>query len=226
VNGLDGEAFVDPSHFTALCAPNTMAAVGATVSLDGGPGLAVDGDGFVALPPVGVGSHALDVAGPGLYEPAAELVDLAVYPGVRVAIAVDPVPDEPGDPTGGGETTNGETTNGGGETGGGETGNGEAGGETGVGEVGGPDGTGEAPTSGSGAPTSDGPGEGGGPDEGGSDDEGGGSAGAPSLTGAALPDGYGQYGDEGCGCRSSSGWSGGWLGLLVLGGLGRRRRRS
>ncbi|MFY0531544.1 hypothetical protein [Nannocystis pusilla] len=47
------------------------------------------------LPPVGPGSHALDVAGPGLYEPAAELVDLAVYPGVRVAIAVDPVAVDP-----------------------------------------------------------------------------------------------------------------------------------
>ncbi|MDC0667661.1 N-acetylmuramoyl-L-alanine amidase [Nannocystis radixulma] len=219
VNGLDAEAFVDPAHFTAMCAPATMAAVGATVSLDGGPGLGVDANGFVALPPVGVGQHALDIAGAG-YEPAADLVDLAVYPGVRLAIAVDPVQVDPPDPTGGSETGGGGETGGAGETGGGETGGGEPGGEVSgeVGETGLPDPT-EAPTSGpgSGEPTTDGGGEA---------EAGGDEAGLPELSGAALPEGYGQHGDEGCGCRSNAG-SGGWLaaGLLLL-GLGRRRRRS
>jgi MYXO-CTERM domain-containing protein len=220
VNGLDAEAFIDPNHFTALCAPAAMAAVGATVSLDGGPGLAVDANGFVTLPPVGAGSHALDVAGPGLYEPAAELVDLAVYPGVRVAIAVDPAPVEPPDPpdpTGGGETGGNGETGGGGETGAGEAG-GEVGGE--VGETGLPDPT-EAPTSGggSGEPTTDDGGSG-------EAEAGGDEAGPPVLSGAALPEGYGQFDEDGCACRSSSGGREGWLAAaLVLVGLGRRRRR-
>ncbi|MDC0720242.1 N-acetylmuramoyl-L-alanine amidase [Nannocystis bainbridge] len=219
VNGLDAVAFVDPNHFTAMCAPAAMAAVGATVSLDGGPGQAVDANGLVALPPVGAGAHAVDVAGPGLYEPAAEIVDLAVYPGVRVAIAVDPVavdPPDPPDPTGGGETGGNGETGGAGETGAGETG-GEVGGE--VGETGLPDPSG-APTTGSegGEPTTG--------DDGGEAEAGGDEAGPPVLSGAALPEGYGQDGEDGCACRSSAGGREGWLAsVLVLVGIRRRRRR-
>jgi MYXO-CTERM domain-containing protein len=200
VNGLDAEAFVDPAHFSGLCAPSSMAAVGATVSLDGGPPQAVDAEGFALLPPVGAGVHTIDVDGPGLYEPAAEVVDLAVYPGVRVAIAVDPVP-APADPTG---EEPGDETDGAGETDGGEAGE--------------PASDGEAPTTG-GAPTSEGPE--------GSEPDGGDETGPPNgLTGAALPHGYGQHGEEGCGCRSS-GSGGGWaIAGVLLAGLGRRRRRG
>src|SRR5690606_32400986 len=103
--------------------------------------------------------------------------DLAVYPGVRVAIAVDPVP-APADPTG---EEPGDETDGAGETDGGEAGE--------------PASDGEAPTTG-GAPTSEGPE--------GSEPDGGDETGPPNgLTGAALPHGYGQHGEEGCGCRSS-----------------------
>lgn len=215
MGGLDAEAFIDEGHFSGLCAPSSMAAVGAAVSLDGGAPLQVDGNGSLLLPPVGAGGHSLDVSGPGLFEPAVEMVDLAVYPGVRLAIAVDPVPAPP-DPTGGeetGETGVGET--GAGETGAGETGNGEAGGETGGGEAGGPDPSG-APTSGPGEAPTEG-GEAGGDETG---DE------LPTISGAALPGGYGQYGGEGCGCRTD-GRSGAAWGLLgmVVGGLGLRRRR-
>ncbi|MFY0531543.1 MYXO-CTERM sorting domain-containing protein [Nannocystis pusilla] len=46
------------------------------------------------------------------------------------------------------------------------------------------------------------------------------------LSGAALPDGYGQYDEDGCACRSGAGGPEGWFAAgLVLLGLGRRRRR-
>lgn len=192
---LDAEAFIDETHFSALCEPTAVAAVGATVSLDGGAPLPVGPDGVLLLPPVGAGTHTLDVAGPGLYEPASEMVEVAVYPGTRLAIAVDPVPVEPPPPPPE-ETSGGEA--------GGETGDtGESGGDSG-GEAGG--GSGEAVTTGVPAGES---GEAGDPPE------------LPD-SGPALPDGYGQHEDAGCGC-SSGAPQGAWL--LALGVMFRRRRR-
>ncbi|HEY8378129.1 MAG TPA: peptidoglycan recognition family protein [Nannocystis sp.] len=219
VNGLDAEAFIDEAHFSALCDPQAMAAAGATVRVDGGPPVAVDASGVALLPPVGPGAHVLDVTAPGLYEPATEMVDLAVYPGVRLAIAVDPVPVEPPppDPTGG-ETGGGETGDETGEPGGGETGGGGSGASASAGS------SGPGDASGGWDPTGEGPDEptsGGAPGSEGGDEAGG----LPDWHKPALPEGYGQHGDEGCGCRSGE-RGGAWaLAGLVLAGLGRRRRR-
>ena len=204
--GLDTVAFIDPGHFSALCDPTAMAASGATVSLDGGAPLAVGADGVILLPPVGAGAHTLDVAAPGVYEPASEGVDLAVYPGVRVAIAVDPIPVDPPPP----DTTSG------GETGGASSGEGTS---TGGGPGGGSEGSGSGGSGDSGQPTSGDPsaGEVGGP--GGETSEG---VDPPGLSGVPFPDGYGLP-DEGCAC-SGTGAPTSWAWLVLL-GL-RRRRRS
>jgi hypothetical protein len=205
---LDAEAFIDETKFSALCDPTTMAAVGATVSLDGGAPLPVGPDGVLLLPPVGQGAHALDVAAPDVYEPASEMVDVAVYPGTRLAIAVDPVPVEPppDDTTaGGGETGGGET---GGETGSAQTGGGETGAGPGGGEAGGAEGGSEPVTTGQAS---------------GDPGEGGGEAGDPSDGSPALPNGYGQHGDEGCGCDSGAPGGAGLLALLWAIRPGRRR---
>lgn len=208
---LDAEAFIDESKFSALCDMQAMAAAGATVSLDGGAPLPVGPDGVLLFPPVGAGAHSLDVAG-AEYEPASENVDLAAYPGVRLAIAVDPVPVEPPPPeetSSGGEA--GEAGEAGGEAGGdaGTSGGGEAGGETGGG---GAEGGSEPVTTGQ---ASGEPGEG----------EAGGEAGEqPDLPGGpALPGGYGQYEDEGCGCNGGAPGGAGLLALLFA--VRPRRRR-
>lgn len=199
--GLDEVAFIDETQFSALCDPAAMAAVGASVSLDGGAPMPVGPDGVLLLPPIAAGQHTLDVTAPGVYEPASEGVDLAVYPGVRVAIAVDPVPDEPPPP----DTTSG------GETGGGETSAADTGGG-GSGDV-----TGDPPTTGQGSDPSAGSGPGSGSSSGEELDP-------PGLSGVPFPDGYGLNDGEGCGCRSRAG-EGGLLALLGVVGLARRRRR-
>lgn len=217
--GLDTEAFVDPADFSPLCDMTAMAAVGASVSLDGGAAKPVGPDGVLLLPPVNAGAHTLDVSAPGVFEPGSENVDLKVYPGVRVAIGVDPVVMEPPPPPPPPDTTGGEETSGGGETG--------------------VDATGDA----SGAPTSSGGGSSASDSGGGSSASGSGggssaSGGSGDATGAVsgepgdppgpggpvLPPGYGQDEELGCGCATGAP-AGGWAlaGLLLL---VRRRRRA
>jgi MYXO-CTERM domain-containing protein len=206
VGGLDLEAYVPAGEVTALCVPEAMAAVGATVRLDGGAPVAVGPDGGVVFP-AGPGAHTLDVAADGLYEPASDGIDLDVHPGGRLVIALDPVPAP--DPTGG--DTSGDP----GTTGDPGTDGSDAAGDVGsdAGDVAG-DGTGggqggeasDAAGDATGAPpTSDGGGE---------------VGGISSLP--ALPDGYGQDDDAGCSCRSAPPTPL-LMGLFAL-GLRRRRR--
>lgn len=204
VGGLDAEAFIEPAHFSALCDPTTTAATGASVSLDGGPPLPVGADGMLVLGSVVEGAHTLDVVAPGLYEPASEPVIVPVYPGIRVAIAVDPVmapppPPPPPETTGDGGTGDGSGTS-------------DA--PTSETDDSGAPATGDAPTSGGATgdtPTSASDGETG------LDDP-------PAISGAALPAGYGQHEEVGCGCDAGAPTSG-WL-LAGLGLIARRRRRG
>lgn len=206
-NGLDADAYISAAEWSALCPDEAIAAAGVTVQLDGaGPITTGPGGGFTFM--TGPGAHTIEAAADGIFQPASQPVDVAVYPGARVVIALDPVPapdptdattdptTDPTDPTAGetaGETSGiGEAGSGGEEAG--ETSSASAG-ET----TGGPAGdTGNTPT-------------------GGQD-----SVGAP-----ALPDGYGQD-DAGCGCASTSPTGPGLvlLGMLGMLALPRRRRRA
>ena len=102
MNGLDAEAYAIAGDWSALCPPEALAAVGATIQLDGGAAVPLAADGSF-LVTAAAGAHTIDAHADGLYEPASEPVDLAVYPGARLVIALDPVPAP--DPTGDPETT-------------------------------------------------------------------------------------------------------------------------
>jgi uncharacterized protein (TIGR03382 family) len=78
-----------------------MAAAGAVVRLDGGTEIPVDAEGRFVLSGVAPGAHTLDAAGTGFVDGTAP-VEVAVYPGARVVIGLDPVPAGSSD---GGEAT-------------------------------------------------------------------------------------------------------------------------
>lgn len=130
-----GFAFAD--HLDGLCAPQDMAAVGASIQLDGGETVAVDAQGRFVLTGVAQGAHTLDAAGDG-YEAGMAPVDVDVYPGARLVLGLDPVPDE-GD-TGTDETGNGSAGSDGDEppggTGGGTSGGDPSGGDPSAGTTG------------------------------------------------------------------------------------------
>lgn len=168
------------------CDPAAVAAEGASVTLDGTTTLDVDGEGRFVLGGVAQGQHGLEVSADGFLDGGA-MVDVAVYPGARLVIALDPVGS--GDETGGSEDTGGDE---------------------------GPiDGTGDPPggtgmTSGDDLPADDDP-----------------SAGSEDEGGRALPPGFGEGEDAGCGCAQRGRPPGlAWgFPLLVL-GLRRRSRRG
>jgi hypothetical protein len=198
VNGLDADAYIIAADFGPLCADEAIAAVGATVQLDGGAQAVVAADGSFTFT-TGQGGHTIDAWAEGLYEPASEGVDLAVYPGARLVIALDPAPapmPDPGD-------TDTDTTSG--DAAGDVSGDPDptTSGDPGVltGSSGAPE---PASTS---LPT------GGAPDD-------------PFLPRPALPDGYGEDDAAGCACAQGPSAPAGPL-LLTLGllglGLGRRR---
>jgi uncharacterized protein (TIGR03382 family) len=177
---LAEEGYVWSAAFDGACDPASMAATGATVLLDGTTEVPVDAEGRFVLTGVAEGAHTLDVSGDGFTADMAAF-DVAVYPGARVVVGLDPVPagSEGGSEGEGGEQTTGD-----------------------------PDGT----TGGAGSvgATSDLPGDPSGEDEGGDD--------------RALPPGFGEQDDSGCGCTQGGGspwWS---LSLLLLAVPLRRRR--
>ena len=215
INDLDADAYIVAADWSALCADEAIAAAGVGLQIDGGAQTTAAPDGrFVfTVPP---GAHTIDATAPGLYEPASEPVDLAVYPGARLVIALDPAPapdptGDPADPTGDpADPTGGPTT-------GGPGGSGE------VGEVGEVDSASEASgltTAGASEASSEASGEPGDDTGAGANTPTEGSPGYPSL-----PGGYGQ-GDAGCACHTpSSARPPGLAALLLLGLLGLRRRR-
>jgi len=209
VDGLDADGYIIAADFSALCPDESIAAVGATVQIDGGMPVVVDADGSFSFA-AGQGAHTLDAWADGVYELASEPVDVAVYPGARVVIALDPVPAP--------ETTDGTGDTGdAGDTGGEASGTGDAAGEV-TGDPGGTAGTGVGEVGGLPGTSSDG----GGPGTGGQPTDGF-STGEPSQP--ALPDGYGQDDESGCGCRQPTPAPASPA-LLALGllALGRRRR--
>lgn len=199
VNGLDADGYIIAADFDPLCPDEAIAAAGATLQLDGGAQAVAAADGSFMFA-TGQGAHTIDAWADGLYEPTSEGVDLAVYPGTRLVIALDPVPAPIPDP---GDTDTDPT---GSDTAGDVSGNpdptssGDAGGLTDTSHPE-PGSTGPLPTTGA-------------PDD-------------PFSPMPGLPDGYGQDGAAGCACNQGPSAPGGPL-LLALGllGLGVRRRRS
>lgn len=110
--GLEEEGFAYAGHYTALCEETSMAAAGVTVTLDGGAQAVTDATGKFVFEGVAPGAHSVDVLGNGSYADTVEPVDVDVYPGTRVIIALDPLggpgdgdgdPGETADSTDGGE---------------------------------------------------------------------------------------------------------------------------
>ncbi len=203
VNGLDADGYIIAADFDPLCPDEAIAAAGATLQLDGGAQAIAAADGSFMFV-TGQGGHTIDALADGLYEPASEGVDLAVYPGARLVIALDPVPapmPDPGDTDTDTDPTSSDTAGDAGDVSGNPdpTSSGDAGGLTASGD---PD-----PAS-TGLPT------GGAPED-------------PFSPMPALPDGYGQDDAAGCACNQGPSAPDGLL-LLTLGllGLGVRRRRS
>ncbi|HLT36830.1 MAG TPA: N-acetylmuramoyl-L-alanine amidase [Enhygromyxa sp.] len=94
--GLEEQGFAYAGHYSALCEETSMAAAGVTVVLDGGAQTVTDATGKFVFTDVAPGAHSLDVLGNGSYADTIEPVDLDVYPGTRVVIALDPL-GGPGD---------------------------------------------------------------------------------------------------------------------------------
>jgi hypothetical protein len=202
VNGLDADGYIIAADFSALCPDEAIAAAGVTLQLDGGAQTVAAADGsfvFVA----GQGAHTVDATAEGLYEPASEGVELAVYPGARLVIALDPVPAPMPDPVDSDSDSSDSSDS-----------SGEVGGEASSGATGPDSGDSGGLTSTSGGPAPDSSGQ---PTEGLPQD--------PFLPQPALPEGYGQDGQAGCGCRQAPSAP---AGLLMLGllGLALARRRS
>jgi len=215
VNGLDADGYIIAAEFNALCPDEAIAAAGVTLQLDGGAQTVAAADGSFLFA-AGQGAHTVDASAAGLYEPASEGLDLAVYPGARLVIALDPVPAPEPDPvdSDSGSDSDGDSSDAAGEVGGETAGEaGEVGGETTdeAGESGGEGGLmstgGDPPPGSSGQPTE-------------------GSPGDPFLPQPALPEGYGQDDLAGCGCRQGPSAPVGplslALGLLGLAGVRRR----
>jgi len=205
VNGLDADGYIIAADFDPLCPDEAIAAAGVTLQLDGGAQVVAAADGSFMFV-TGQGGHTIDALAEGLYEPASEDVELAVYPGARLVIALDPVPaPDPGDTDSSGDAT--------GDTGADVSGDpdpttsGDAGGLTASGD---PDPTTTDPTT-TDPTTTDPTTTSGAPDD-------------PFMPMPALPDGYGQDADAGCACDQGASTPGGPL-LLALGLLGLRLRR-
>jgi N-acetyl-anhydromuramyl-L-alanine amidase AmpD len=203
VNGLDAEGYIIAADFDALCPDEAIAAAGVTLQLDGGAQVVAAADGSFMFV-TGQGGHTIDASADGLYEPASEDVDLAVYPGARLVIALDPAPaPDPGDTDT--DTSGSDTTSGAGDASGDVSGKPDP---TTSGDAGGLTASGDPDPASTGLPT-------------------GGATDDPFMPMPALPDGYGQDGDAGCACDQGAPAPGGPL-LLTLGllGLHIRRRRS
>lgn len=105
--GLDEQGFVFVDHFSSLCEATSMAAAGVTVMLDGGVEAVTDATGKFVFGDVGPGAHSIDVSNVAGYADTIEPVDVDVYPGARVVLALDPLVG-PGDGDGDGDTDGGQ----------------------------------------------------------------------------------------------------------------------
>ncbi len=89
--GLDERGFIYAGHFSELCSEASVAVAGVTVSLDGGVEVASDETGKFVFEGVAPGAHSLDVIGQDAYADTVEPVDVDVFPGARVIVALDPL---------------------------------------------------------------------------------------------------------------------------------------
>jgi len=106
---LAQQGFVWLDDLDGGCDPGSVAAAGAAVTLDGGDSVEVDAEGRFMLGGVEPGGHTLDVSAPDFMDGGAS-VEVVVYPGARVVIGLDPIPDG-GETDGGnegGDTSSGE----------------------------------------------------------------------------------------------------------------------
>ena len=112
---LASEGFVFASAFDGACEPAALAAAGTSVRLDGGTEVAVDAEGRFVLTGVAPGAHTLEAFGGGFLD-GMTAVDVEVYPGARVVLGLDPIPDAGdtgADETGGNPGTGGDDLPGG-----------------------------------------------------------------------------------------------------------------
>ena len=106
--GLEEQGFMFPGHFSPMCDATKIAVAGIEVTLDGGAVTVTDAEGKFRFEGVTPGSHTLDVVGGEGWYDGVEPVDVDVFPGARVLVALDPLPT-PGDGDGdGSEETGGE----------------------------------------------------------------------------------------------------------------------
>ncbi|MCH9683908.1 MAG: N-acetylmuramoyl-L-alanine amidase [Deltaproteobacteria bacterium] len=104
-----GFAWID--DFDGSCDPSLVAAVGISVQLDGGAPVPVDEEGRFVLTDVAAGGHMLDTMGDA-YADGLVPLDVDVYPGARVVIGVDPLPDGGGSGDDDGGADDGNATDG------------------------------------------------------------------------------------------------------------------
>lgn len=104
---LNAVGFIRTGHYSELCSDASVAAAGVTVILDGGQQTVTDANGNFSFASVEPGAHTVDVVGGGEYLDTLEPVDVDVFPGARVVIALDPLAG-PGDGDGDGECWIGE----------------------------------------------------------------------------------------------------------------------
>jgi MYXO-CTERM domain-containing protein len=122
IGELDTQAYVWLPSFGPLCAVAEIAAhETVTVALDGVETM-IDAQGHFAFEGVAQGAHTIDVSSNGAWQATSVPIDVAVYPGLRVVVPIEPDADEPDDLT----TSGADETDDGGEAGSGDVGSGSA----------------------------------------------------------------------------------------------------
>jgi hypothetical protein len=121
IGELDTEAYVWLPSFSPLCAVAPLSAhETVTVALDGVE-TTIDAEGHFAFEGVAAGAHTIDVSSDGAWQPTSLPVDVAVYPGLRVVVPVEPgesdLPEDPGTSEGGATEGGDEDDDDGGATG-------------------------------------------------------------------------------------------------------------
>jgi MYXO-CTERM domain-containing protein len=122
MGGLDAEAYVYLPSFTPLCDVTPLADHETiTVSLDGMQA-SVDEQGRFTFDGVGEGAHTIDVTSNGAWQSTSVPLDMAVYPGRRVVVALEPGDPDAPDPDPGSDEGSGDDANVNGDSGGGSGG--------------------------------------------------------------------------------------------------------
>lgn len=98
IGDLDTEAYVYLPSFTPLCEVEPIDPDTLTITLDGAQQSTVDAQGRFVFHDVPPGPHIVDVMSDDAWEPTSAPVEIAVYPGARVVIPIEPsLGDDSGD---------------------------------------------------------------------------------------------------------------------------------